>query len=272
MSSGLGDSNLAARSSSEAPSRVAAFFDMDKTLIAENSGSVYMKKRFEDGDIDTWQLARSLWDYFQYKAGILDILSWTRSMASEFAGQSEEELASEGRALFAKSIAQLIFPEARSCVRAHQERGHRVCIVSGATRYVIEPLAEELGVEHMVYTRLETQDGSFTGRVLEPICFEEGKIHLLQGFIEEESIDLARSWFYTDSVTDQPLLDLVGHPMVVNPDPRLYRLARRRRWPVRFFDLNHSGQGVTPEGLEAGGFRPYREASATLPPSHDEGL
>ena len=73
MSSGLGDSDLAARSSSQAPSRVAAFFDMDKTLIAENSGSVYMKKRFQDGDIDSWQLARALWDYFQYKAGVLDI-------------------------------------------------------------------------------------------------------------------------------------------------------------------------------------------------------
>ena len=242
---------MAAPDSSRSSSRVAAFFDMDKTLIAENSGSVYIKKRFQDGEIDTWQLARSLWDYFQYKAGVLDILSWTRSMALEFKGQSEEDLASEGRALFAQHIAQLVFPEARSCVRAHQERGHRVCIVSGSTRYVIEPLAEELGVEHIVYTRLETEAGLFTGRVLEPICFEEGKIHLLRGFIEEESIDLARSWFYTDSVTDQPLLDLVGHPMVINPDPRLYRLARRRRWPVRFFDLKHSGQGVTPEGLEA---------------------
>ena len=249
MSAGPGRSRAAPHGSS----RIAAFFDMDKTLIAENSGSVYMKQRFEDGEIDSWQLARAFWDYFQYKVGVLDILSWTRSMAREFEGQAEAELASAGRSLFEEKIAQLVFPEARSCIRVHRERGHRVCIVSGSTRYMIEPLAKELEVDHMVYTELETRDGVFTGQVMEPICFEEGKIHLLQEFIEEESIDLARSWFYTDSVTDQPLLDLVGHPMVVNPDPRLYLLARKRRWPVRFFDLNHSGEGVTPEGLEAGG-------------------
>ena len=80
------------------------------------------------------------------------------------------------------------------------------------------------------------QAGLFTGRVVEPICFEEGKIYWLQRFIEEYGIDLAKSWFYTDSITDLPLLDLVGHPVVTNPDPFLYREAARRRWPVRVFD------------------------------------
>ena len=71
--------------------------------------------------------------------------------------------------------------------------------------------------------------------MIEPVCFEEGKIFWLQQFIEHEGIDLARSWFYTDSVTDLPLLDLVGHPVAVNPDPFLYRAAVRRHWPVRLF-------------------------------------
>ena len=88
----------------------------------------------------------------------------------------------------------------------------------------------------MVYTRLEVEDGLFTGRVVEPICFEEGKIFWLKKLIEDQNIDLARSWFYTDSITDIPLLDRVGHPVVVNPDPLLYRTALRRRWPVRLFD------------------------------------
>jgi phosphoserine phosphatase len=80
------------------------------------------------------------------------------------------------------------------------------------------------------------EDGLFTGRVIEPICFEEGKIYWLQQFIEEHGIDLAKSWFYTDSITDLPLLDLVGHPVAANPDPLLYRAAVKRRWPVRFFE------------------------------------
>jgi phosphoserine phosphatase len=71
--------------------------------------------------------------------------------------------------------------------------------------------------------------------VIEPVCFEAGKIHWLEQLVTTQRIDLARSWFYTDSITDLPLLELVGHPVVTNPDPRLYREAVQRRWPVRFF-------------------------------------
>ena len=214
-------------------SRVGAFFDMDKTIISENSGSVYMKHRYSQGEIDAWDLLKGLGAYLQYKVGVLDILSWTKSMMQEFRGQSEADLIVEAQALFEEAILPTVYSEAEACIREHQEAGHLVCIVSGATKFVVEPLARHLGVEHMVYTRLEVEDGRFTGRVVEPICFEEGKIYWLQQFIEEHHIDLARSWFYTDSVTDRPLLDLVGHPVVVNPDPLLYREARRRRWPVR---------------------------------------
>lgn len=216
--------------------RRGAFFDMDKTLIAENSGSVYMKHRFAQGEIGRWQLARGLGAYLQYKLGLLDIRAWTQEVMAEFRGRPEAELLAAAHALFRRSLLPLVYPEAARLVRMHQERGDVVCIVTGATRFVVEPLAAHLGVEHMIYTRLEVSAGAMTGRVIEPICFERGKIHWLREFISEQGVDLARSFFYTDSVTDLPLLDLVGHPVVVNPDPRLYRTALRRRWPVRFFE------------------------------------
>jgi putative phosphoserine phosphatase/1-acylglycerol-3-phosphate O-acyltransferase len=121
-----------------------------------------------------------------------------------------------------------------------------VAIVSGATAFVVRPIAAHLGIEHILYTRLEVENGLFTGRVIEPICFEEGKIYWLQQFIEEQGIDLAKSYFYTDSITDLPLLDLVGHPVATNPDPLLYRTAVKRRWPVRFFDPPNTAQAPTP--------------------------
>ena len=89
---------------------------------------------------------------------------------------------------------------------ASQATPKTLLIVSGATAFVVRPIADRLGIEHILYTRLEVENGLFTGRVIEPICFEEGKIYWLQQFIEEEQIDLARSYFYTDSVTDRPLL------------------------------------------------------------------
>lgn len=221
---------------SHRPRRVGAFFDMDKTLISENSGSVYMKHRYEQGEITGWELAKGLGAYLQYKAGVLDIAAWTRQMMAEFAGQRETDLLGEAHELFERAIRPTIYPEAQRIVREHQEKGHVVAIVSGATRFVVEPLAAHLGVDHMLYTGMEVEAGCFTGRVIEPVCFEEGKIFWLQQFIEKERVDLARSWFYTDSVTDVPLLELVGHPVAVNPDPFLYRMARKRRWPVRIFE------------------------------------
>ena len=127
-------------------------------------------------------------------------------------------------------------PAGRRARARDEAAGHVVAIVSGATKFVVRPLAERLRVRHFLYTRLEVENGLFTGRVIEPICFEEGKIYWIQNFIEREGIDLAKSYFYTDSITDLPLLDLVGHPVAVNPDPLLYRTAVRRRWPVRFFE------------------------------------
>jgi len=216
--------------------RVGAFFDMDKTLISENSGAVYMKQRFAAGEIGTWELVRGLGDYLRYKMGILDIRAWAVQAMSGMGGRREADLAAEALEVYRRHIVHLVYPEARVLVSRHLARGHLVAIVSGATRYVVEPLAADLGVQHCVYSRLEVEDGRLTGRVIEPLCFEEGKIYWLREFIEDHEVDLARSWFYTDSVTDLPLLDLVGHPVVVNPDPRLYRTAVKRCWPVRIFD------------------------------------
>lgn len=216
--------------------RVGAFFDMDKTLIAENSGSLYMRRRYERGEINGMELLRGIGAYVQYKLGVLDLLNWTRKMMVQFEGRSEADLERETAEWFEELVAPAVYPEAERLVIAHREAGDIVAIVSGATRFVVEPLARQLGIEHMLYTRLEVEDGRFTGRIVEPICFEEGKIFWIRKFIEEHEIDLAKSYFYTDSVTDTPLLDLVGHPVVVNPDPMLYLRALRRRWPVRFFE------------------------------------
>ena len=218
------------------PPRVGAFFDMDKTLISENSGSLYMRYRYQRGEIGEMDLLKGIGAYLQYKIGMLDIRSWTKRMMVQFRGESEAALKEQAKQWFEEMVAPTIYPEAVELVRKHADQGHIVAIVSGATKFVVRPLAQRLGIEHMLYTRLEVEDGCFTGRVIEPICFEEGKIYWLQQLVEEQGIDLAKSWFYTDSITDVPLMDIVGHPVAANPDPLLYRVAVRRRWPIRFFE------------------------------------
>jgi len=227
--------------------RIGAFFDMDKTILSENSATLYMRYRYERGEMSKRDLMRGLGAYFRYKIGILDIRSWTLDMMAQFDGQSEKKLAEEAIAWVEDAVVETVYPEAERLVDEHLAESHVVAIVSGATAFVVRPIAARLGIEHILYTRLEVENGLFTGRVIEPICFEEGKIYWLQQFIEEQGIDLAKSYFYTDSITDLPLLDLVGHPVATNPDPLLYRTAVKRRWPVRFFDPPPPAQ--TPESV-----------------------
>lgn len=251
--------------------RVGAFFDMDKTLIAENSGSLYMRSRFARGEIGGADLLKGLGAYLQYKLGILDIRNWTLGMLAQFEGERESELAARAEDWFAEMVAPLVYPEARELVVWHRAQGHVVAIVSGAVGFVVEPLARRLGIEHALYTQLEVVGGRFTGRPIEPICFEDGKVHWLQRFVEQQRIQLAKSWFYTDSITDLPLLELVGHPVAVNPDPLLYRKALQRRWPVRLFTPPQPPGGVTRPS--ASGSSPRSRPSdarpgAAAPPRH----
>ena len=209
---------------------------MDKTIISENSGSIFLRHSWERGEITVWDLVRGAGAFLQYKLGTLDIQAWTVQMLRGLEGQPESELLEDGRALFEKYMAPKIYPEAARLIAEHLDKGHVVAIVSGSVRFLVEPLAESLSVKHVLCTELETFDGILTGRCVEPVCMEEGKIYWLQGFIERHQIDLARSWFYTDSITDLPVLDLVGHPVATNPDPMLYLTATRRGWPIRIFD------------------------------------
>lgn len=216
--------------------RIGAFFDVDKTILSENSATLYVRAMYQRGEIDSRAAVGHLAAYVRYKLNLLDLERWTERTVRELEGRSEVELAADAAELFEVHVAPTIYPEARTLLRWHADEGHVVALVSGATKFVLQPLAEYLGVRHVMHTQLEVRDGRFTGRVIRPICFGEGKIYWLQQLIERERIDLARSYFYTDSITDLPLLDLVGHPVVVNPDPLLYREARRRCWPVRLLD------------------------------------
>jgi HAD superfamily hydrolase (TIGR01490 family) len=224
----------APRRAREAP-RIGAFFDMDKTLIAENSGAIYMRHRFERGEIRASDLAKGLADYARYKLGVLDLQTWASAAFVEFAGQEEAALAQEVRGGMSRALLAALYPEAREQVEWHHAQGHLVAIVSGSIRYFIAPLAEAMGIDEILCTELEVVEGRFSGRLSGPVCLEDGKVARLEGLIEVHGIDLAKSYFYSDSVTDLPLLELVGHPVVTNPDPMLDRIARKRGWPVRRF-------------------------------------
>jgi putative phosphoserine phosphatase/1-acylglycerol-3-phosphate O-acyltransferase len=140
-----------------------------------------------------------------------------------------------GLEVFDKHLATKIYPESRALVHAHQEMGHTVAIVSSATRYQADPLARDMNIEHVLCTRLELEGGHFTGRVVHPTCWGEGKADAARELAANRDLDLTRSYFYTDSHEDLPLLEIVGRPRPLNPNRQLAQIAKERRWPVRRF-------------------------------------
>ncbi len=126
--------------------RVGAFFDMDKTLIAENSASLFVRYRYQRGEISGVDVLKGLGAYLQYKLGILDIRNWTKNTMLQFRGRGEDELAAEANRWFDEMVAETIYPEAEALVREHESAGHVVVIVSGATKFVVRPLARRLGI------------------------------------------------------------------------------------------------------------------------------
>ena len=148
---------------------------------------------------------------------------------------AESVLRETGQEVFEKHLARQIYPEARALVEAHRARGHTLAIVSSATCYQAAPVAEALGIPHVLCTQLEVEHGVFTGQVVKPTCWQEGKLHYASQLAEQEGIELAESFFYTDSADDLPLLEAVGRPRPLNPSAQLAGIARDRGWPIRRF-------------------------------------
>ena len=211
---------------------VAAFFDIDGTLIARNSAPLYMKHLRETGQAGVRDLARTLYYVWRYRLGLLDI---ERAMAMSLAwirGREEAGVRADCDGWYARVIRPYLYPAMAATVAAHQRAGHATAILTSATRYLAEPVAADLGISHLLFTQLVVRDGRFTGEAVLPVCYGQGKIHWAERFAAAEGVDLGRSYFYTDSITDLPLLERVGEPRVVHPDPRLRRVALRRGWTV----------------------------------------
>jgi putative phosphoserine phosphatase/1-acylglycerol-3-phosphate O-acyltransferase len=180
-------------------------------------------------------MVQSLAAIARFRLGGIGFSGFVAETTSSLKGMSEDDLIQLGERLFTEQLAAAVYPESRALVRAHQRKGHTVAVVSSALPYQIEPLARDLGIEHVLCTRLEIEDGLITGRVLHPSCYGMGKAIAARALATKHGIDLAQSWFYTDSEEDLPLLDIVGRPRPVNPSRALRTIAARRGWPtVRF--------------------------------------
>jgi HAD superfamily hydrolase (TIGR01490 family) len=217
---------------------IAAFFDMDLTLLDQSSGLLYFRYLRQQRLLSRRETALVFWWIVQYKLALLDFPHLIARLMAIVKGGREADTMSQTETWFKEMVAPHITEGGRQRIQEHQRQGHLAVIVSGATPYVVGPLARHLGLgDNYLCTRLEVRDGRFTGRIVEPACYGPGKVIWVERFAAERRVDLTKSYFYTDSYSDLPLLERVGHPVAVNPDRRLRRHARRRGWPiVQFYD------------------------------------
>jgi HAD superfamily hydrolase (TIGR01490 family) len=211
----------------------AALFDLDRTLVRKETGSLYVRYARRQGGATWRDSARVLWWVTQYTLGIVDAPDVAARALRSLAGTYETVFAARCDDWFRQDVEVHVCDAGRRAVHEHRERGDLVAIITGTTPYAARPLARRLGIEHVVASDLEVgQDGRFTGRFVEPLCVGEGKLARARELAARLDFRLEEATFYTDSITDLPLLDAVGTRVVVNPDPRLARVARRRGWRV----------------------------------------
>lgn len=242
----------------ESGTHIGAFFDLDRTLIKGFSAKEFFQSRLLSGKMKPSEIIAQFNGVIVYAMGNKNFAGLAAIGAQGVKGVKEEVFIEVGEEVYMKHLAQSIYPESRALVSAHLAKGHTVAIISAATPYQVEPIARDLSIEHVMCTRMEVQKGKFTGKIVEPACWGEGKAHAAKELVDKYQLDLAKSYFYTDSVEDLPLLEIVGHPRPLNPDQELSAIAFQNDWPIaRFYDDPRPGfSSLVRAGLAFGSMVP----------------
>jgi len=216
----------------------AAFFDLDKTIIARSSTLAFSREFQAGGLISRGAVLRSAYAQFVYLVGGADHdqMEKMRAFMSQLCAGWDVQTVREIVADTLHNIVDpLVYDEAVSLIEQHKAAGRDVIIVSTSGSEVVEPIGEMLGADHVVATRMEVVDGRYTGDI-RFYAYAENKAKAITDLARRRGYDLTGCYAYSDSITDVHMLEVVGHPSVVNPDKELRRVARERDWPVLVFE------------------------------------
>ncbi|HEX3736115.1 MAG TPA: HAD-IB family hydrolase [Solirubrobacterales bacterium] len=220
-------------------SRAAAFFDLDKTLMAGSSGMQFARVAARGGVVSRRQLSGWAVEHLRYRLRgttderTNDVLQVARDLITGVPAKTIERMGPEVMA----AILPRVYPQMLEEVHAHQDAGRPTFIVSAAGNDVVETLAMVLGMEGGIGTRYEVDaEGRFTGRLDGPFVYGPGKVTAMEEFARQHGIDLAASYAYSDSISDLPMLRVVGNPVAVNPDPPLAAIAKEEGWQTLRFE------------------------------------
>lgn len=223
---------------------IAALFDFDGTIIAGYSATSMLWEKIKRREMTAEQLVETINVMAQYSTGNMGFSGLMTGAAKFMKGVTEESYFEFGEELYEKYIARKVYPEARGLIEAHRAKGHTIAIVSSATIYQIEPTARDLDIEHVLCSQYEVENGEFTGNIIRPLCFGEGKVIAAENLAADYGLDLDNSYFYSDSYDDIELLDRVGKPRPLNPNAKLREAAEKNDWPLEKYESRGQGKPV----------------------------
>ena len=209
-----------------------AYFDLDKTLLARNSATLWVESELRGGHIRWTTALRAATWIARYELGMARMEEAVLAAIASIEGQSEQVIVDRTEAFWKEQVRHLVRPGAREALDRHRAAGDRLVLLTSSSLYLSRLAQEELGLDAILCNRFEVKEGSFTGRPEGGLCFGAGKLDHAQADARAHGEVLGEATFYTDSRSDLPVLEAVGKPVAVNPDPRLRRPARRVNWPV----------------------------------------
>ena len=219
--------------------RTAAFFDLDKTIIAKSSVLAFGRPFYQGGLINRRAVLRSAYAQFVFALAGADhdqierMRAYLTSMCTGWDVAQVRDIVSE---TLHDIIDPIVYDEAVELIGMHKAAGRDVVIVSTSGEEVVAPIGAMLGADEVVATRMVVADGKYTGEI-DLYAYGPEKANAVLRLAEERGYDLPGSYAYSDSVTDVPMLEAVGHPFVVNPDRALRKIAAEREWPVLTFAI-----------------------------------
>ncbi|WP_193046674.1 HAD-IB family hydrolase [Mycolicibacterium baixiangningiae] len=219
------------------PVRTAAFFDLDKTVIAKSSTLAFSKPFFDQGLLNRRAVLKSTYAQFLFlmSGADHDQMNRMRSYVTNMCtGWDVEQIKSIVGETLHEIVDPLVFAEAADLIADHKLCGRDVVVVSASGEEIVAPIARALGATHAMATRMVVEDGKYTGEIAF-YCYGEGKVEAIRALAAREGYALEHCYAYSDSITDVPMLEAVGHPTAVNPDRALRKEAAARDWPVRTF-------------------------------------
>lgn len=213
-----------------------ALYDLDRTAIAVNSATLWVRRQWREGRLSPGNLALAGWWLSLYRLGVMRADKALHQAVASMEGQPEAELVRRTGIFWDEECVGSVRPGARRAVERHRALGHRNVLSTSSSPWISRLAVTELGLEDYLCTEIEVVDGRLTGRIAGTPNFGQGKLTRLQAFAGRHGIALEDVWFYTDSAADLPLMLAVGHPVCIAPDPRLAREARKRGWPFEDWD------------------------------------